>query len=327
MDEAVELGLPDGLIERLEQEDPFVTKIGGRPTWLHVCQETEKSLVCGICGSALYLLLQMDCPPIQSAAVVDRIIYVFACNTRECTESGKNSAVRVIIQCRKATKTVPEIVERKPTGLWDSIMVDQEISHAVENIILDDKVDEGYYSEQYPVGFPATALRIVDELISIRPTRLIKEIPEMVEEGDGGEGWQGEAYEQMRINGYDKAFKNFHNRVAHYPRQCVRYSPANNPLPFCADELPLIEKCSKCGDERSFELQLMPAVLSCLPKDADEYLKHIPKNRRGTHPYYGDSMEWGTIMIYSCGLCTMVGKDEEFCQFEGFSVIQIERDV
>lgn len=335
-EEDVELGLPDGLLLDDEQADPFVTKIGGRPTWLRLTSVTEQPPICSQCRAPLYLLLQMDCPPAARASHVDRVFYVFGCNSRVCTESGKRGVVRVLVQCLQSSATATATATSSPSvaapkTLWDSIMDVSAIANSVSSLSLEATTQEqaaGHFAVDYPCAFPATALHIVDELIAMHPRPKGKESRDptrmVLDANVSGDGWQSEAYEKMHIAGYDKVFRNFHTRVAHYPRQCVRYCPGGNPLPFSADPIPEIPPCPTCSNPRRFELQLMPAILSKLPTSQASYLGHIPKHLRGKHPLYDDGMAWGTILVYSCGVCSL--GPAEFCEFEGFAVVQIERD-
>lgn len=336
--EDVELGLPDGPLDAAEQDDCFTTKIGGKPCWLRPCPQTEQDLACRQCRAPLYLLLQMDCP-LPQGRQLDRIICIFACNSRECTESGRDGVVRVIVQCRRAileTKPAAKLVSA-PVGLWDRLMTgneEQEVTEQVEALSLSGSASTGVLSTQYPVQFPPLALHIVDELIApqnLRPRATGDALPDaMMPAGAGGEeGWQMEEYEKMTVAGYDKVFRAFHSRVAHYPRQCVRYSPHGSPLLFSNDPPPPpVPACSSCGRPRHFDLQLMPAILGLLPKDQDHHLTHIPKARRGQHPLYADGMEWGTILVYTCGACNLNNNSApgEFVQFEGAAIVQVERE-
>src|SRR5216684_3540604 len=60
-DEEVELALPDRSNKEYDRKDPFVSKLGGQPSWLAGSVEEEK-LNCKVCSSPMYLLFQMDCP-------------------------------------------------------------------------------------------------------------------------------------------------------------------------------------------------------------------------------------------------------------------------
>lgn len=286
----------------------------------------------------------MDAPLAKSISSLsgrlDRIIYVFVCNSRLCTESGKGGAVKAIVHCKRLPQCGKgglagnaEFEASTPKGLWDSLMGD--VTQAVEKTtIADDKESEtqAIFDKTYPVAFPATALRIEEEFIAIHKRKAKDADIAKVEEISAGapdEVWQGEAYEKMEVAGYDKVFKAFHSRVSHYPRQCVRYSPGGTPLLFHVTpdgQVPSSGDCAACGNPRHLELQLMPAILSLLPTNDPKHLQHIPKSKRGKHPLFGDGMEWGTIMVYSCGTCSLSPTSSfDEIAFVAGTIVQIEQ--
>ncbi|KAI9203478.1 programmed cell death protein 2 [Polychytrium aggregatum] len=143
----------------------------------------------------------------------------------------------------------------------------------------------------------------------------------------GGGGWGGEAYEKMKgPKGFNKAFKKFIKIVAEEPEQCIRYGFQGDPLYYSNDETwsKLTKEgpppCPKCKEPRTFEFQLMPAILSVLPTErfATEHLDTTvgagpkakdPKaaSRAPDRPdldaflsQYALGMEWGTVLIFSC---------------------------
>ncbi len=326
--EIVELALPDGPLMTNELQDPFVTKIGGRPTWPVVVEKlaslgiTKDTLKCGSCGCQLFLVLQMDCPWTGEEGFYDRIIYVFGCNSRVCTETQGDKAWKAfVLQRSSLTKTE----EPKKVALWDSIMLGQQ--QAVEEKMKDMKIvddrDIPVYEKQYPVGFPPTRLHICEEMIreKTKASPQVEMIPAAYSVS-GEEEWTGEAYESHHPMGVDKSFLAFQKRVSSYPRQCVRFSPAGTPLYFCNPESKFDAGCCQnCGQKRVFELQLMPAILSLLPTNEEEHLKHIPEKKRGSHPLFGDGMEWGTVLVFTCGTCT---RSTEFALIEAKLFSQIE---
>lgn len=272
----------------------------------------------------------MDCPlPAQHCRTpVDRVLYVFCCNSRLCTESADPAAVCVIINCRRARRDAAAAAAAPPPprGLWDSIMSVDAAATALGSVTLGAETARvSHFDSAYAAAFPATALHIVDELIAVHRRAPARE-PAADDARASGEEWQGEVYEKVLPAGYDKAFKNFHTRVAHYPRQCVRFAPRGQPLPFSPDPLPPVPPCAACGAARAFELQLMPAILSVLPASKDAFLQHIPEARRGLHPVYGDAMEWGTILVYTCGVCDLDASGRNEIAAEGFAILQVEKD-
>ena len=91
----------------------------------------------------------------------------------------------------------------------------------------------------------------------------------------------------------DRAFQKFADRVAQNPDQVLRYELSGQPLLYSRDDAvgklldgknAKMPRCTNCGAERMFELQLMPNAITEL--EADEM---------GI-----DGMEWGTIILGVC---------------------------
>lgn len=313
----VELALPDGPLVSYELDDPYVTKIGGKPCWNVSETELKKAgvstdvLKCQACGAQLYLVLQMDCPWPGEEGRFDRVMYVFGCNSRLCTEQQGTKAWKAFVLQVPKTATEP-VAKPASKGLWDVIMSEPvatpstgAVEQAVKQMSLEDAT---FYDEAYPVEFPAIKLHICEEMIQEKSTGNKKslaeeeQIPEAFSVKLCEEDWGQEAYESSHPMGVDKAFLTFTKRTSSYPRQCVRFSPTSAPLLFCQETIPDVGCCSRCGQRRMFEAQLMPAVLSLLPTNGDKYLGHVAK--RNSHPLFGDGMEWGTVMLFTCGTCT-----------------------
>ncbi|XP_076988318.1 programmed cell death protein 2-like [Tamandua tetradactyla] len=94
-----------------------------------------------------------------------------------------------------------------------------------------------------------------------------------------------EKYEKTVIKSGDKMFYKFMKRIAACPEQILRYSWSGEPLFLTCPSSEVIElpACSHCGSQRTFEFQLMPALVSML-KSTDLDV----------------SVEFGTILIYTC---------------------------
>uniref|UniRef100_A0A452UY17 Programmed cell death 2 like n=1 Tax=Ursus maritimus TaxID=29073 RepID=A0A452UY17_URSMA len=94
-----------------------------------------------------------------------------------------------------------------------------------------------------------------------------------------------EKYEKTIIKSGDKIFYKFMKRIAACQEQILRYSWSGEPLFLTCptSEVTELPACSHCGVRRTFEFQLMPALVSML---------------RSTN--LGLSVEFGTILIYTC---------------------------
>ncbi|XP_027286059.1 programmed cell death protein 2-like isoform X9 [Cricetulus griseus] len=79
--------------------------------------------------------------------------------------------------------------------------------------------------------------------------------------GDGDE-----KYEKTNIRGGDQTFYKFMKKIAACQEQILRYSWSGEPLFFTCPTLEVSEipACSGCGGHRTFEFQLMPALVSML---------------------------------------------------------------
>ncbi|KAL0092223.1 programmed cell death protein 2 [Phycomyces blakesleeanus] len=88
------IGKPDGPVQPDEDVDAYSTKIGGLPVWLNPDQPPSvKACTCQVCGSFMYLIFQGYVPLPDSP--YHRVIYVWACNKRECMrKDGSFSVIR-----------------------------------------------------------------------------------------------------------------------------------------------------------------------------------------------------------------------------------------
>ncbi|XP_051017854.1 programmed cell death protein 2-like [Acomys russatus] len=94
-----------------------------------------------------------------------------------------------------------------------------------------------------------------------------------------------EKYEKTQLKGGDQTFYKFMKRIAACQEQILRYSWSGEPLflTCCTSEVAKVPACSDCGGQRTFEFQLMPALVSML-SSANQ----------------GLTVEFGTILVYTC---------------------------
>ena len=306
--EIVELGLPDGSLTVQDEEafDLFTSKIGGFPVYAKpelVVQEPK----CACCGSTMYLIIQMDAP-LPDTPTHDRIFYAFACNSAKCAATPNGWCAFFTLVSKSSSPrdeaTAPSALLKK--NFWDTDYTPEESLSKLS--IKDDDEAEYVAVSSYSAQLPATALRIVEEFWQEarkkpEPVVVVEPLPEPA----GTE--EADVYENIMPTGVDKQFQTFQKRTAAYPRQCVRYSPGGQALPFNASPLPQTSPvCPNCQQPQHFELQLMPAILNYLPVSNAKYLGHIPPEKRSNHPLFGDEMQWGTVIVYSCGIgCHVLG--------------------
>ncbi|KAG0014001.1 Programmed cell death protein 2 [Entomortierella chlamydospora] len=101
-----------------------------------------------------------------------------------------------------------------------------------------------------------------------------------------------EMYENTKTD-IDAAFLTFQKRIALYPDQVLRYArmeyELTTPEPLYVSDIGIpkpedIPACPDCGQERTFEFQIMPQLLSYLAIDHSA----------------ADSLDFGTVLVYSC---------------------------
>lgn len=303
-DLSIEIAIPDGLVGRNDLPEAHTAKLGGHPVWL---TDSSSPPICFRCTSPLYLLVQFEN---SWSSNVDRILYIFCCNSRECSQDP--SGWRVIVQ---TVKDAGEVTNT-PTSFFDSLMEEN------------DKVDQlgdqiGSLSLHGPkptsVAFPAHYLQITDEILveKVPAKKICQSTIDRAMNACGGD-FEAEAYEKARPVWLDKTTVAFQKRVSHYPRQVVRIGSV--PLPFSSLQHP-VPLCS-CGGEKRFEFQLMPAILSILPVESDSCLGHIPRDKLSSHPLVANGMEWATVLVYTCQHCdteeasVVIQTEPEFQQFQ-----------
>ncbi|KAF9091006.1 Programmed cell death protein 2 [Mortierella sp. GBA35] len=101
-----------------------------------------------------------------------------------------------------------------------------------------------------------------------------------------------EIYENTKTD-IDSAFLTFQKRIALYPDQVLRYArmeyELTNPEPLYVSDIGIpkpgdIPPCPDCGQERTFEFQILPQLLNYLSIDHSA----------------ADALDFGTVLVYSC---------------------------
>lgn len=132
--------------------------------------------------------------------------------------------------------------------------------------------------------------------------------------GPQGSSSGGEQYEKSRARHGDAAFRRFMKRVSRCPQQLLRYRWAGEPL-YLSDPPARMERgvptCGGCGGPRTFEFQLMPALVSLLRPGASGGPASDPPG----------PLEFGTVLVFTCrGSCWPPGSgapvQEEFVFFQ-----------
>lgn len=123
-----------------------------------------------------------------------------------------------------------------------------------------------------------------------------------LEGGSGGE----EKYEKIRARHGDAVFSRFMKKISLCPQQIMRYCRGGQPL-FISEPpsnmAQLVLPCGSCGGSRTFELQLMPALVSLLRQEDGGSAE--------------SELEFGTLLVYtcrnSCWTAGQVSAVDEFC--------------
>ncbi|XP_010781408.1 programmed cell death protein 2-like [Notothenia coriiceps] len=107
------------------------------------------------------------------------------------------------------------------------------------------------------------------------------------EDGGGGE----EKYEKTKARHGDAVFSRFMKKISLCPQQILRYSRRGTPL-FISQppENMQVPRCGSCGGERTFEMQLMPALVSLLRG----------RKRRREEEEEEVEVEFGTVLVFTC---------------------------
>lgn len=285
-----EVGIPDGVVLKSDQLEPGISTIGGEPEWLFPIPSSE--LCCQRCSSEMYLITQFEN---SFRSNNQRIIYVFCCNTRLCSQVA--DGWRIYVQEKGLCD------ETKGKKFWDSLMDDESgMSEDFKRLTLDSS------SKSLKKSFPGMYLHIADEIIiekgrSKRERELQSKLLIDAGEDDFDEDSTDNDVKSQDLEYCERGLLideqsiAFQNRVKYYPRQCLRIS--NSPLLFskCPRES-LSCLCQICSSPLIFEFQLMPAILSLLPVEQGPYIKHLTSPSQ--NPFIANGMEWVTILVFTC---------------------------
>ncbi|OBZ66410.1 Cell differentiation protein rcd1 [Grifola frondosa] len=106
---AVQLGVPDGIIESSSDIlDATVSRIGGHPAFLSVPPPSFDSAQCKNCSKPMHLLMQIWCPLEDSAN--DRALYIWGCANGSCQR--KEGSIRAWRGLRYNEKYAEKLAKR-----------------------------------------------------------------------------------------------------------------------------------------------------------------------------------------------------------------------
>ena len=96
-----------------------------------------------------------------------------------------------------------------------------------------------------------------------------------------------EVYEKFLIPGTDQVADKFFNTLSKFPRQIIRYCWMGTPLLNQDTKLDDVPNCDECGARRTYEMQIMPAMISVLrPLNAATEIQ--------------PELDYGTVLCFTC---------------------------
>ncbi|EEB07802.1 programmed cell death protein [Schizosaccharomyces japonicus yFS275] len=162
------------------------------------------------------------------------------------------------------------------------------------------------YPEEIP-QFPGTYIAFDKEVIPIKQQgKSKKEKQLMLDATADPSDWGQEGYEKSPAV-FEKAFRQFTERIAFNPQQCVRYERGGAALlSSFRDQLGSsirsalngnknpFPNCRHCNSPRVFELQLVPQTISLL----DDMVS-----------------EWTSVLVATCAMDCLPSVDQDMCGF------------
>ena len=301
------LGVWDGLMPEATAALSSSTKVGGQPVYTYPLPDTIKAEIdskltrCEACGDQMFLVLQSFSPLPNGNEDFNRMKYVYACNSTECSNKTE-----------KAT--------------WRSFSVTfSSYDEAAENAEEEDEELEAptaYPETLPPYTFPVGALDFIDEpaekatvlsnheerVLAVYERRVLaqKRVEAAIAKGeDPDTDDEAEAKKlvgdedvkelereiDLKNNAVDVAFDAFRLRVGRAPQQVLRYQPGSKPLYMNPSKMSSasVSPCPRCSGPQVVEFQLMPTLL---------YLLRVSQYTTGKAGNEG--MDFATVTIMRC---------------------------
>ncbi|XP_043979974.1 programmed cell death protein 2-like [Gambusia affinis] len=340
-DQTLLIGLNDGELDPRKYRSTFLTnKVGGKPDWSSAV--TGQSPCCRLCSAPLAHVVQVYCPLQDSPYHRNLHLFACCqpgCSgmsgswtvlRSQCAEApNQSSTPQVVVPsatdwCEFADDWGMEREEDDSgcRGGDDHQQQSEDLQTGVSPTVCPMDVSSGLQQlslvefEDVPV-FRPFFISVVEESELCEEDDQLAHAQELLREyerregaavweaEEGGDGGGGEKYEKAGARHGDAVFSRFMKAVSLCPRQILRYCRHSKPLFISkppskgSQEVPA---CGSCGEPRTFELQLMPALVSLL-------------QRTDSSPE--DELEFGTVLVYTCtNSCWTAGANcpvEEFC--------------
>ncbi|KAK7896211.1 hypothetical protein WMY93_021536 [Mugilogobius chulae] len=185
---------------------------------------------------------------------------------------------------------------------------DMEMSSRLEELKLESSEDEPPCFRSYFISVMEETDLFEEDQDMTHAQDLLKDYEKregiLVGELDCGEDGSGEEkYEKTKVRHGDAVFARFMKKISVCSEQILRYCRSGKPLFISeppANMSQVVSACASCGGPRTFELQLMPALVSLLQGEGLEM-----------------QIEFGTVLVYTClSSCWMSDTKkavEEFC--------------
>ncbi|KAH0789896.1 programmed cell death protein 2-like [Histomonas meleagridis] len=289
----VTLGVPEDPVYVPAEEG--VTKIGGVPKWL--CGEPKdfNQVKCTKCKCNLALILSCDCPTNDD---FDRIIYLFV-----CPKCGKEARVFRQVKSISAPPETPQAPQtNQNTPLFGSSDLSNQSSSPDDLLAALSSFTTPPTNKKQPppkkgkksnrpqkeIGrFPAYYIETFDE-----PEALLEKGIQFTISSSVDSTASTINEEDLPDFEITPELVEYNERMSRCPEQVIRYSRFGTPL--LPEKVDInVPRCSKCGAERVFELELMPTIIYKLDPNSP--------------------MDFGPILVYTCGADCGDGSCEEYC--------------
>ncbi|XP_047566576.1 programmed cell death protein 2-like isoform X2 [Lutra lutra] len=271
------------------------SKLGGLPDALPAVAAPRP--VCERCRQPLALVVQVYCP--LEGSPFHRLLHVFACPLPRCGSGGARSWKVFRSQCLQTQETEAQDAQKQENGLaaedWcegaDDWGSDSEEalppqltlrfgndSSSAEDTDCTAQLEDLHLHDTVMGAAPPVSPGEETALPSVAPQFLPYYICVVDEEDYGDFVSLDHAHSLLREYQWKEG-------VDMEQLLSQRYSWSGEPLFLTSttSEVTEFPACSHCGDRRTFEFQLMPALVSML---------------RSTN--LGLSVEFGTVLIYTC---------------------------
>ncbi|KAK1888151.1 Programmed cell death protein 2-like [Dissostichus eleginoides] len=262
--EVVLLGLSDGDLDPERYRASFKTnKLGGKPDWM-LPEPSRQAPRCARCGAPLAHVVQVYCP-VHICPPHHRTLHLFACTAPQ-EEAVGEMHVSLGLQDLTLGDDVPEENVPELRSFFISVVEESEL-----------------FGEEDELHHAQKLLREYERREGVSAGEM--------EEEDGGGG--EEKYEKTKARHGDAVFSRFMKKISLCPQQILRYSRRGKPL-FISQppENMQVPKCGSCGGERTFEMQLMPALVSLL--------RGRKRRREEKDEEEEVEVEFGTVLVFTC---------------------------